>query len=323
MLVLSREQNEKIVFPNLGITVEILRIARKRVRIGIDAPPHIDVVRQEIQPQGHVTDAYRKWQHDVRNRLHGATMGLHVAQKQLQSGQVVESEATLEIALRELELLNQELPGAAKSGPVEGCTATAPRRALLVEDDRNESALLAEYLRICGYEVDTAEDGLEAMRVLGGPPAPGHRSAGHAYAEAGRSQDSLVDPGKSRVPRIEVVCSQRVQRRVGCDDRPARRGSLVHQAHQPPRTREGYRAGIPERSRSRLIWSRSLRRSGRMEPRTGVMPLGAARYFVKGLGQAPATSTGACPFGGLAPLHRTHTTAGSSLPRTRSLAEDL
>lgn len=32
MLVLSRRQNDKVVFPNLGITVEILRISGNSVR---------------------------------------------------------------------------------------------------------------------------------------------------------------------------------------------------------------------------------------------------------------------------------------------------
>ena len=42
----------------------------------------------------------------------------------------------------------------------------AKRRALLVEDSANERELLAGYLRMCGYEVDLAEDGIAAMRYL-------------------------------------------------------------------------------------------------------------------------------------------------------------
>lgn len=44
---------------------------------------------------------------------------------------------------------------------------TAPRcRALLVEDDANESHLLASYLRSHGIEVTTAADGLAALEEL-------------------------------------------------------------------------------------------------------------------------------------------------------------
>lgn len=38
MLVLSRGRNDKVVFPTLGITVEIHRVNGRNVRIGIDAP---------------------------------------------------------------------------------------------------------------------------------------------------------------------------------------------------------------------------------------------------------------------------------------------
>lgn len=39
MLVLSRKETDKIVFPTLGITVEVLRLRGNVARIGIDAPP--------------------------------------------------------------------------------------------------------------------------------------------------------------------------------------------------------------------------------------------------------------------------------------------
>ena len=37
MLVLSRREDDKIVFPHLGITVEVLRIAGRTVRLGVKA----------------------------------------------------------------------------------------------------------------------------------------------------------------------------------------------------------------------------------------------------------------------------------------------
>lgn len=48
MLVLSRTLEQKIVFPTLGISIEILQIAGTRVRIGIDAPRGIAVHRHEV-----------------------------------------------------------------------------------------------------------------------------------------------------------------------------------------------------------------------------------------------------------------------------------
>ena len=48
MLVLSRNSHQKIVFPTLGISVEILQITGNKVRLGIDAPEDIPVHRKEV-----------------------------------------------------------------------------------------------------------------------------------------------------------------------------------------------------------------------------------------------------------------------------------
>ena len=48
MLVLSRGRNDKVVFPTLGISVEILRVAGNKVRLGIEAPQEVPVHRHEV-----------------------------------------------------------------------------------------------------------------------------------------------------------------------------------------------------------------------------------------------------------------------------------
>lgn len=48
MLVLSRKPNEAIVLPGLGVTVRVLSIKGNAVRIGIEAPPDVGVVREEL-----------------------------------------------------------------------------------------------------------------------------------------------------------------------------------------------------------------------------------------------------------------------------------
>jgi len=53
MLVLSRKLNEKIVI-NGDITVTIVKIDRNQVRIGIEAPGHVPVYREEIMPLARV-----------------------------------------------------------------------------------------------------------------------------------------------------------------------------------------------------------------------------------------------------------------------------
>lgn len=48
MLVLSRIDQEKIVFPTLGISIQILHVARNKVCPGIDAPSGIPIQRSEV-----------------------------------------------------------------------------------------------------------------------------------------------------------------------------------------------------------------------------------------------------------------------------------
>ena len=48
MLVLSRRANEQIVLPELGIVIEVVSVKGKAVRIGIDAPRDIRVLRGEV-----------------------------------------------------------------------------------------------------------------------------------------------------------------------------------------------------------------------------------------------------------------------------------
>jgi carbon storage regulator CsrA len=48
MLVLSRHLQERIVLPGLGITVQVVAISPGVVRLGIEAPPLVDIVREEL-----------------------------------------------------------------------------------------------------------------------------------------------------------------------------------------------------------------------------------------------------------------------------------
>ncbi len=48
MLVLSRRESEKIVVPELGIILEVLSIKGNVVRLGIEAPPEIRILRSEV-----------------------------------------------------------------------------------------------------------------------------------------------------------------------------------------------------------------------------------------------------------------------------------
>jgi len=174
MLVLSRGRNDKVVFPTLGISVEILRVAGNKVRLGIDAPHEVPVHRHEVSermeangesetlrfPASHKNEA-AKLTHDMRNRLNAAALGLHLLHRNVETGDMSDAEATIFKIFNELKAIENELeqPAAPKSVS----SGEVHRRALVVEDNDNERELLAGCLRAGGFDVDTAADGLQAM----------------------------------------------------------------------------------------------------------------------------------------------------------------
>jgi carbon storage regulator len=50
MLVLSRRENQRIRVGD-SITVTVVRLSGDRVRLGIDAPSNVLVLRDELEPQ--------------------------------------------------------------------------------------------------------------------------------------------------------------------------------------------------------------------------------------------------------------------------------
>lgn len=51
MLVLSRKKNEEIIIELNGekVSVRVVEIRGDKIRLGIDAPSHIPIMRQEIK----------------------------------------------------------------------------------------------------------------------------------------------------------------------------------------------------------------------------------------------------------------------------------
>lgn len=183
MLVLSRRPTEKIVFPSIPATIEVLRIEGNRVRFGINAPRDVPVAREEIlagsgawepSPREPVAPAevpaVRQGNHFIRNQLNTTTIGLALLRRQVQVGLLDKAQATL--AKLETELrgaLEQWTAGA-------GSPACQPKRsvpkALLVEDNQNELELLAGFLRLAGFDVATAGDGADALDYLSSQGRP-------------------------------------------------------------------------------------------------------------------------------------------------------
>ncbi len=168
MLVLTRKEAEKILFPTLGIAVEVLRIRGNKARIGIEAPSEIPVVRQELSglksveftaempPSVQLSRLLRA----VRQRLDRASLSLNRLHRQLENGGDGEALQLVLDVFRELESLDRDCGEAVEPPP-----ASAPR-ALLIEDDENQRELLGGFLRLSGFDVALSCDGQDALDYL-------------------------------------------------------------------------------------------------------------------------------------------------------------
>ena len=179
MLVVSRRPNDRIVFPKLGITVHVVRVEGRSVRLGIDAPRDVRVLRHEIAdrdpeelPPQIDEAAAAKRRHDRRNKLNTALLGLHLLSQKLklQPASAEEFEPMLARVIRELESLDAaEDAKVIASPPPNASPAPLPsmrRTALVVEDNANECELLAGFLRTYNFAVATAGDGADALDYL-------------------------------------------------------------------------------------------------------------------------------------------------------------
>jgi carbon storage regulator CsrA len=192
--------NEKILLPSIQTSVEVLDIKGDRVRLGIEAPASVSILREELAERKAAAGLQeglqkakalgrqsaekreqvvasleaaeslaRQQRHQFRNHLNSATIGLALVQRQLQLGQLAQAESTLSKISGGIGQLTAQLeqvisPATGNQPPATG-KAGAPK-ALLVEDDHNECELLAGFFRLAGYQVATAKDGCDALDYL-------------------------------------------------------------------------------------------------------------------------------------------------------------
>ena len=172
MLVLSRRENESIVFPSLGISVEVLRIRGNATRIGISAPDDVPIQRHEIAglksidfapEDGSTHGKLLRLMRSARTHLDYATLALNHLHGSLENGSTQDAQQAILSIFRELEVLDRELYDVV---PPDSSQAESKPQALLVDGDRNERELLAGFLRVSGFEVTTASDGADALDYL-------------------------------------------------------------------------------------------------------------------------------------------------------------
>ena len=157
MLVLSRRANEEIVFPSLDITVSVAHCTNKSVRLGIQAPRHIRIVRGELEPLAQTavrstssqsllnTDCLtakvnqQLCEQDVRNQMDTIKLAVQLAQTQLDHQREQRCQDALTYALEAIAKLESSL-------------AAPPKESEWV---RTDSATEAVHEIGCGYRVGT------------------------------------------------------------------------------------------------------------------------------------------------------------------------
>ena len=98
MLVLSRKADQKIVFPNLGITLKLLSVKGNLARIGIEAPSDMPVLREELVDESAAPGApyvSRELRHDVRNSLNTIRLAVELFQRQMEAGLPDKAQSTI------------------------------------------------------------------------------------------------------------------------------------------------------------------------------------------------------------------------------------
>ncbi len=171
MLILSRKQNQEIVFPHLGVRIEVARIRGNTVCLGIDAPKEIAILRGELENHhGYTVPAGSppvNLSHELRNRLNAMSLCLHVMKEKQEAQQPIEAKI-LSRALRELHTIEEICSCDHSPNPFVDRLERADVSpfVMLVDDATNEAELLAAFLRQVGIEVALSSDGDAALNLL-------------------------------------------------------------------------------------------------------------------------------------------------------------
>ena len=169
MLVLSRKEHDKLILPTLNVSVEVVRIQGNTVRLGIEAPTDVPIVRHEIADLRSIEfapdESASKQQvasltKAIRQRTDSCANALNLLHEHLEGN--IAAQSLIVDVYKELQALEQD----AKSALDEPAEPARVPHALLIDRDANEGQLLASYLRLNGFEVTTAQDRDDALDFL-------------------------------------------------------------------------------------------------------------------------------------------------------------
>src|SRR5262249_29533434 len=129
-----RRPDEKILMPSVPAIIKIISSHAGLVRLGIDAPGHVPILREELvrndradvpPPLSAPHDGHGQ-RHTVRSRLHNLTLGLTLLRRHLASADP-EARRTLARLEAELEGLRLHVTTDEEADTVGSFAAPAPR----------------------------------------------------------------------------------------------------------------------------------------------------------------------------------------------------
>lgn len=175
MLVLSRRPDQLVEFPNIGVSLKVLTVKGRVVKLGIEAPDDVQIVRPEANRGGPPAPPPKRGlagldAHDLKNRLNNIKLAAAVFERQRELGHDDKADATFERLVDLLSDLEEQFKSDRKDAGQP--SAPLPQRLLVVEDDPNERELLAGLLELYGFDVSTCADGDEALAALARGPRP-------------------------------------------------------------------------------------------------------------------------------------------------------
>ena len=154
MLILSRRKAQKVLFPGLDISVEVLGFNGKQVRLGIDAPPEIRVIRDELTPVDRRPDKETKAR-KAPPGIEATNLALQLAKNQLRQGLIDRAEEAIDHAIECVtRFQTTEENGLMTAKSLADCTVRETQWHYLSNNkhDRANSGCLSDESKISGSE---------------------------------------------------------------------------------------------------------------------------------------------------------------------------
>ena len=189
MLVLTRRENERVVLPTINTSIQVVRIAGSTVRLGIDAPANVPVLREELLREGETAarpaaDGKRSHSEpspdtslnpqrlpvrdagplikDYEKLLDCLALAFDLAETHLAHGRIAEARETLDKAREHIRrVCARQRPATLPTGETSG-----RRVALVIEPPSGQGNSLSRVLREAGYSVISFASGCRAIDYL-------------------------------------------------------------------------------------------------------------------------------------------------------------